>query len=112
MRRRRGAAASGISGHGFGSSAPGGGSGAARRRREPGGEPLVGGVPVDRLRPYLTHSGDAATAASITAGSTGAISERGARSIVHATGVGEPRSESTVTAASPVPSDVSISAMS
>ncbi|PQM47706.1 hypothetical protein C1Y40_02077 [Mycobacterium talmoniae] len=36
-----------------------------------------------------------------------AIRERGARSRVHATGVGAPFSESTVTMASPMPSDVS-----
>ncbi|CPU29387.1 Uncharacterised protein [Mycobacteroides abscessus] len=41
-----------------------------------------------------------------------AISERGARIRVHATGVGAPRSESTVTIASPMPSEVSAVSMS
>jgi hypothetical protein len=35
-----------------------------------------------------------------------AISERGTRMRVHATGVGAPFSESTVTTASPIPSEV------
>ena len=34
------------------------------------------------------------------------ISERGARILVHATGVGAPFSDSTVTIASPMPNDV------
>jgi hypothetical protein len=62
--------------------------------------------------PYVAQSGEM-WAASVTAGSPmAAIRERGARSRVHATGVGAPRSESTVTIASPVPSDVSSSSMS
>ena len=35
------------------------------------------------------------------------IADRGARTTVHATGVGAPRSDSTVTTASPVPREVS-----
>ncbi len=42
----------------------------------------------------------------------GAINERGARTRVQATGVGAPRSLSTVTIASPVPSEVSAEARS
>src|SRR6185312_78533 len=59
--------------------------------------------------PYSACSGDPETAAVIAAASAGAIRDRGARSIVHATGVGAPRSDITVTMASPVPSAVSAS---
>ena len=55
---------------------------------------------------------DAFAAAVMSAGVSAAISERGARMRVHATGVGAPRSESTVTIASPMPSEVSASSMS
>ena len=41
-----------------------------------------------------------------------AIDERGGRSLVHATGVGAPRSDNTVTIASPMPSDVNAEARS
>ena len=46
------------------------------------------------------------TLAAIAAGSAGPISDSGARSRVHATGVGAPRSFITVTTASPMPRDV------
>ena len=59
--------------------------------------------------PYSPCNGDPATAAVTVAGSAGAIRDRGARTIVHATGVGAPRSDITVTIASPVPSEVSAS---
>jgi hypothetical protein len=45
-------------------------------------------------------------AAAIASGPMVSISDRGARILVHATGVGAPFSESTVTIASPMPSDV------
>ena len=57
--------------------------------------------------PYSACSGDALAAAPIASGPMVSISERGARILVHATGVGAPVSESTVTIASPMPSDVS-----
>ena len=62
--------------------------------------------------PYSACNGDAATAAATTASDDGAISDCGARIRVHATGVGAPFSDSTVTTASPVPSDVSSSSRS
>ena len=55
---------------------------------------------------YFAVSGEALTAASISAAGAGSISDSGARSRVHATGVGAPRSFITVTTASPIPSDV------
>ena len=66
--------------------------------------------PADRTE--TPHTREAATAAAITSGATVPMEARGARSIVRARGVGAPRSESTVTAASPVPSEVSSSATS
>ena len=48
----------------------------------------------------------------ITSGGDGAINELGARSRVQATGVGAPRSDSTVITASPMPSWVSSSSRS
>ena len=53
--------------------------------------------------PYPACKGDAATAALMAAGSVGPINDSGARSLVQATGVGEPRSDSTVITASPIP---------
>jgi len=61
---------------------------------------------------YFAVSGDAATAASITASGEGDIDAWGARSRVHATGDGAPFSFMTVTIASPVPSMVSVSSRS
>ena len=55
---------------------------------------------------YLALRGLAVTVACIAAGSVGAISDSGARSRVHATGVGAPRSFMTVTIASPMPRPV------
>src|SRR3712207_8586014 len=46
-------------------------------------------------RSYFACSGEDCTARCIAAGSTGAMSDRGARSNVQATGVGVPRSDST-----------------
>lgn len=46
-------------------------------------------------------------AAAISSVPIEAISDRGTRILVHATGVGAPFSDSTVTTASPIPSDVS-----
>jgi hypothetical protein len=57
--------------------------------------------------PYSACSGLAFAAAVIASVPMVSISDRGARMRVHATGVGTPRSESTVTIASPIPSDVS-----
>src|SRR3954451_750251 len=54
---------------------------------------------------YVAQPGEALTAASIAAASAGPISDSGARSRVHATGVGAPRSFITVTIASPIPSE-------
>src|SRR6478752_91476 len=56
--------------------------------------------------PYLPTSGEPVTAAVTVASGAGAISVRGARTRVQATGVGDPRSDSTVTIASPVPRPV------
>ena len=50
---------------------------------------------------------DAAAACLIASSPMVSINERGARSLVHATGVGAPFSLSTVMIASPMPSDVS-----
>ncbi len=61
---------------------------------------------------YFPASADPSTAACSTAGPIGPISDCGARSLVAATGVGAPFSDSTVTTASPVPSEVSTSARS
>ncbi len=61
----------------------------------------------------VVGAGPAGLAAALTAsGPIAAISERGARIRAHATGVGAPRSESTVTIASPVPSEVRAFSMS
>src|SRR5688572_26820051 len=91
-RRRRGDG-SGISGHGFGSSGSGAGTGAGAGAGGGGGASRAASRSYAESRstgcPYLTHSGEPATAAERTAGSTGAMSERGARSIVQATGVGD-----------------------
>ena len=57
--------------------------------------------------PYSACSGLALAAAAIASGPIVSISERGDLIRVHATGVGAPVSESTVTIASPMPSDVS-----
>ena len=62
--------------------------------------------------PYSACSGLALAAAEIASGPMVSISDRGARMRVQATGVGAPFSESTVTMASPMPSDVSASSMS
>src|SRR4051794_18402106 len=56
--------------------------------------------------PYSARHGDALAAAAIASGPMVSISDRGARIRVHATGVGAPFSDSTVTIASPMPSDV------
>ena len=55
--------------------------------------------------PYFAHSGDAFAAASTP--SAGAIREAGASRRVWATGVGTPYSDSSVIAASPMPTEVS-----
>ena len=55
---------------------------------------------------YVANSGEACTLAVIAAASAGPISDSGARSRVHATGVGAPRSFITVTTASPMPRPV------
>jgi hypothetical protein len=60
--------------------------------------------------PYLDHSGDAFAAPSTS--SDGAIRERGPGSFVCTTGVGTPLSDKIVTAASPMPIDVSSSSRS
>ena len=62
--------------------------------------------------PYLPYSDEPWAAADTASAPIAAISDRGERMRVHATGVGAPRSESTVTIASPMPSDVSASSMS
>ena len=62
--------------------------------------------------PYSFCNAEPATAALTAAASAGAIRDRGARSRVHATGVGTPRSDITVTTASPVPREVSVSSSS
>ena len=60
-----------------------------------------------RRRSVPGGTGHAGAAAVTSAAVRAAMSERGARRRVHATGVGAPFSLSTVTIASPVPSDVS-----
>jgi len=57
--------------------------------------------------PYSACSSLAFAAAEIASGPMVSISDRGERILVHATGVGAPFSDSTVTIASPMPSDVS-----
>ena len=66
----------------------------------------------DTAAAYFALRAEACTACSIAALSAAPISDSGARRRVHATGVGAPRSESTVTTASPMPSDVSAEAKS
>jgi len=61
---------------------------------------------------YLPAIAEAAINDVTVAGSDGAINDSGARKRVHATGVGAPRSDSTVTTASPIPSWVSSSSRS
>ena len=56
--------------------------------------------------PYLAWSGLAATAAANWSRGIGAISESGGTRRVAASGVGTPRGDSTVTSASPMPSEV------
>src|SRR5690606_38898685 len=62
--------------------------------------------------PYSASRGLDLAAAAIATSPMVSISERGARIRVRATGVGAPFSESTVTTASPMPSDVSVDSRS
>ena len=77
-----------------------------------GGQALVRRVAVDRARRTSRPAVTPARSRSARQGPAGAISDCGARSRVHATGVGAPRSESTVMTASPMPSWVSTSSRS
>ena len=67
---------------------------------------LMGSLPPNALRGF-SYAGTAFAAAEIASGPMVSMSDRGARIRVHATGVGAPFSDSTVTIASPMPNDVS-----
>jgi len=63
-------------------------------------------------RKYFTRRALSATSVARSVSSAGAIRESGGTIRVHASGLGSPSGESTVTSASPIPSDVSASSTS